>query len=123
MAVSCRSTRRPARARGCASTSRSRKRSRGGARQGACRCRGAMGRGGGRGGEGRGGRGTVLVVEDQAQLRRAAVQPLERAGYKVLAASDGLEALEILRASAEPIHLVFTDVVMGRLRRPGLRHA
>ena len=66
------------------------------------------------------GRETVLVVEDQAQLRRASVQTLERAGYKVLAASDGLEALEILRTTAEPIHLVFTDVVMGRLGGPGL---
>src|ERR1051326_4033451 len=86
MAVSCRSTRRPARARGCAPTSPSRKRYSGGARP---------------------------------QRGRAWVQTLERAGYKVLAASDGLEALEILR-TAEPIHLVFTDVVMGRLRGPGL---
>ncbi|HZE93144.1 MAG TPA: PAS domain S-box protein [Gemmatimonadales bacterium] len=67
-----------------------------------------------------GGHETVLVVEDQAQLRRATVYTLERAGYSVLAAADGIEALHLLRQHGAPIHLVFTDLVMGRLGGRGL---
>ena len=67
-----------------------------------------------------GGQETVLVVEDQAQLRRATVYTLEHAGYQVLSAADGLEALQLLRQHAAPIDLVFTDLVMGRLGGRGL---
>jgi two-component system cell cycle sensor histidine kinase/response regulator CckA len=67
-----------------------------------------------------GGDETILVVEDQAQLRRAAVYTLERAGYRVLTATDGIEALQLLRQHPEPIHLVFTDLVMARLGGRGL---
>ena len=67
-----------------------------------------------------GGKETVLVVEDQAQLRRATVYTLEHAGYNVLAAADGLEALQLLRQHSAPIHLVFTDLVMSRLGGRGL---
>ncbi len=67
-----------------------------------------------------GGRETVLVVEDQAQLRRATAYTLEHAGYTVLAAADGIEALQLLRQHPSPIHLVFTDLVMGRLGGRGL---
>ena len=63
---------------------------------------------------------TVLVVEDQAQLRRATVYTLEHAGYTVVAAADGIEALHLLRQHPSPIHLVFTDLVMGRLGGRGL---
>ncbi|MFN2571380.1 MAG: PAS domain S-box protein [Gemmatimonadales bacterium] len=66
------------------------------------------------------GRETVLVVEDQAQLRRATTYTLERAGYSVIPAGDGLEALQLLRQPPAPIHLVFTDLVMGRLGGRGL---
>jgi len=67
-----------------------------------------------------GGKETVLVVEDQAQLRRATVYTLEHAGYTVLSAGDGIEALHLLRQHPAPIHLVFTDVVMSRLGGRGL---
>ncbi len=67
-----------------------------------------------------GGKETVLVVEDQAQLRRATVYTLEHAGYNVLAAGDGMEALQLLRQHPAPIHLVFTDLVMSRLGGRGL---
>jgi two-component system, cell cycle sensor histidine kinase and response regulator CckA len=66
------------------------------------------------------GKETILVVEDQAQLRRATVYTLERAGYSVLSAGDGYEALQLLRQHPEPIDLVFTDLVMGRLGGRGL---
>ena len=67
-----------------------------------------------------GGRETILVVEDQAQLRRATVHTLEHAGYTVLAAADGIEALQLLRQHPTPIDLVFTDLVMSRLGGRGL---
>jgi len=66
------------------------------------------------------GKETILVVEDQAQLRRATVYTLERAGYSVLSAGDGIEALHLLRQHPEPIDLVFSDLVMGRLGGRGL---
>jgi len=67
-----------------------------------------------------GGQETILVVEDQAQLLRATVYTLERAGYTVLSAADGIEALHLLRQHPAPIHLVFTDLVMARLGGRGL---
>jgi len=62
-----------------------------------------------------GGSETVLVVEDDARVRRVTTRSLEEAGYKVLAASDGAEALRVAKEEAGPLHLVVTDVVM-----PGL---
>jgi len=67
-----------------------------------------------------GGKETILVVEDQAQLRRATVYTLENAGYSVLAAADGMEALHLLRQHQTTIHLVFSDLMMGRLGGLGL---
>ncbi len=67
-----------------------------------------------------GGPETILVVEDQAQLRRATVYTLERAGYTVLSAADGIEALQLLRQHQTPIDLVVTDLVMARLGGRGL---
>ncbi len=62
----------------------------------------------------RGGSETVLVVEDDHQLRRSAKRILEEAGYQVLTAADGLEALEALRQTTG-VRLVFSDLVMPRL--------
>ncbi len=61
----------------------------------------------------RGGRETVLVVEDDDQLRRSAKRILEAAGYQIVTAADGLEALEALRQTG--VQLVFSDLVMPRL--------
>jgi PAS domain S-box-containing protein len=59
------------------------------------------------------GRGeTVLVVEDEALVRRLAVQLLERHGYKVVEACDGREGLRAWEAAAGAVRLVLTDVVM-----------
>ncbi|OLD93653.1 MAG: hypothetical protein AUG79_10945 [Gemmatimonadetes bacterium 13_1_20CM_4_69_16] len=63
----------------------------------------------------RGGSETVLVVEDDDQLRRSAKRILEDAGYQVVTAADGQEALEVLRQQGPAIHLVFSDLVMPRL--------
>jgi PAS domain S-box-containing protein len=67
-----------------------------------------------------GGTETLLVVEDDAAVRATVVELLTELGYRVLEASDGQSALEIIR-SGSPIDLLFTDVVMpGPLRSPDL---
>jgi CheY-like chemotaxis protein len=55
---------------------------------------------------------TILLVEDEEEVRKLAVRVLERQGYKVLAARDGDEALLICEGHPDPIHLMLTDVVM-----------
>ncbi|MGH8869972.1 MAG: response regulator, partial [Actinomycetes bacterium] len=60
------------------------------------------------------GSGMVLVAEDELHVRAFLRITLERAGYTVLAASDGEQALQ-LAASAGPFDLLVTDVVMPRL--------
>jgi CheY-like chemotaxis protein len=79
-----------------------------------------------------GGSETILVVEDNASLRRIVVRQLSEAGYRVLEAPDADAAMYVIDSS-EPIHLLLTDVVMpgamdGRdlahlavARRPSLR--
>jgi PAS domain S-box-containing protein len=58
------------------------------------------------------GGGTILVVEDQAEVRHLAVAALERYGYTVLEASDGESALQLSDRHAGPIDLLVTDVIM-----------
>jgi PAS domain S-box-containing protein len=66
----------------------------------------------------RGGTETILVAEDEDSLRRAAKRVLEKHGYQVLVARDGIEALEVYRANADRIALIISDVVMPRLGGP-----
>jgi CheY-like chemotaxis protein len=54
---------------------------------------------------------TILVVEDDADVREVAVLCLGDAGYRVLAAADGDVALSVI-AGGERIDLLFSDVVM-----------
>ncbi len=54
---------------------------------------------------------TVLVVEDDAEVRALSTQMLRECGYRVLEAADGASALALLEAEAG-IDLLFTDVVM-----------
>ncbi|WP_224248863.1 hybrid sensor histidine kinase/response regulator [Hyalangium gracile] len=58
-----------------------------------------------------GGTETLLVVEDDAEVRSTVVEMLGELGYRVLKAVDGQSALAILQ-SGIPVDLVFTDVVM-----------
>ncbi len=58
---------------------------------------------------------TLLVVEDDAAVRRLARRVLELQGYRVLEAPDGETALTIASSHEGEIHLLFTDVVMPRM--------
>jgi PAS domain S-box-containing protein len=55
---------------------------------------------------------TVLVVEDEDSVRRLALQVLSRAGYRILEAADGGEALSLAAQFGGHIHLLLTDVVL-----------
>lgn len=62
-----------------------------------------------------GGTETVLLVEDDAAVRRLTQRILLDAGYKVLAARSGPEALEMMDSAGRAVDLVLTDVVMPEL--------
>ena len=75
---------------------------------------------------------TILVVEDEDQVRSLTQTILSRRGYRILEAASGKEALRILREHKEPIHLLLTDIVMPEMSgvelarevertRPGMR--
>ena len=55
---------------------------------------------------------TILLVEDSAGLRKLATRVLAPAGYTVLGAATGEEALRLLERHAAPVHLLLSDVVM-----------
>ena len=65
---------------------------------------------------------TVLVVEDQAPLRDITARILARAGYRVLTAGNGPEALAVAAETADPIHVLLTDVVMPEMLGTMLAH-
>jgi PAS domain S-box-containing protein len=55
---------------------------------------------------------TILLVEDQDDVRRFAIDVLEECGYRVLGTSSGPEALALAADYREPIELLVTDVVL-----------
>jgi len=55
---------------------------------------------------------TILVVEDEPQLRDLTRQFLERHGYSVLVAENGASALEVAQRHGGFIHLLLTDIIM-----------
>ncbi len=55
---------------------------------------------------------TILLVEDEENLRRLARQSLETQGYSVIDAPDGTAAIKVSQAHKGPIHLLLTDVIM-----------
>ncbi len=76
--------------------------------------------------------GSILLVEDDIQVRQVARRILERHGYTVLVASSGPSALELFDARGSEVDLLLTDVVMPKMngrdlaerltaRRAGLR--
>lgn len=63
---------------------------------------------------------TILLVEDEEGVRSLAQSILEQHGYHVLAARDGVQALQIAIDYSGPIDLLLTDVVMPGLSGPEL---
>jgi PAS domain S-box-containing protein len=59
--------------------------------------------------------GTVLVVDDEEMVRNPCQAMLEHLGFRVLAAADGLEAVEVFRAHADQIVCVVLDLTMPRM--------
>lgn len=55
---------------------------------------------------------TILVVEDEVAVRDVAIKNLIKQGYRILEASNGIEALKILNEQNKSIDLIFTDMVM-----------
>ncbi len=55
---------------------------------------------------------TILVVEDDVTVQKIVSRSLERSEYRVLTASSGEEAIELVKNNDGPIHLILTDVVM-----------
>jgi PAS domain S-box-containing protein len=65
--------------------------------------------------------GTILIAEDEEPLRRVAKRVLEREGYTVLVATNGKEALDIIRA--RPVDLVISDLMMPQMTGLEFYHA
>ncbi|HXE81126.1 MAG TPA: PAS domain-containing protein [Vicinamibacterales bacterium] len=65
-------------------------------------------------------RGTelVLLVEDEEQVRSLVARALQWSGYRVRAAANGREALELVREESDRVALVVTDVVMPGMSGP-----
>lgn len=58
---------------------------------------------------------TILLVDDEAVVRRIGRTLLSKLGYQVIEAADGLEAIEICRSRGGEIHLVLLDLTMPNL--------
>ena len=67
-----------------------------------------------------GGKETILVVEDEEEVRKLAVAILQKQGYRILEASNGGDAFLICEQGKEKVQLLLTDVVMPGLNGPEL---
>lgn len=58
---------------------------------------------------------TILLVEDEAEIRKYLRQALERHGYRVIEAASGREAVELAQRDFRDVHLLLTDKVMPEM--------
>ena len=58
---------------------------------------------------------TILVVEDEASVRKLVVRSLVSEGYRIIEAEDGEQGYELARDHADKIDLIITDLVMPKL--------
>ena len=63
---------------------------------------------------------TILLVEDEARVRKLIMDVLAARGYRVLEATRGREAIRLVAAHKGPIHLAVVDVVMPGMSGPDL---
>ena len=63
---------------------------------------------------------TILVVDDEKVVCDFCAAVLTRAGYEVLLAENGHQALEIVKALQKPIHLALLDIRMPKMSGPEL---
>jgi two-component system cell cycle sensor histidine kinase/response regulator CckA len=61
------------------------------------------------------GKGTILVADDDPQVREMISETLTKSGYAVLMARDGVETLSQYQSSLQPIDLVILDLVMPQM--------
>jgi len=61
------------------------------------------------------GRETILLVEDEGMILRVARDALAGLGYRIITASDGAQALDMVKTMAGPVDLLVTDVVMPKM--------
>jgi two-component system cell cycle sensor histidine kinase/response regulator CckA len=66
---------------------------------------------------------SVLVVDDEAAVRRFACRVLKLAGYRVFEAIDGVEALELIQGQTAALEAVVSDIVMPRMNGVQLMQA
>ncbi|HEX6835893.1 MAG TPA: response regulator [Polyangia bacterium] len=69
------------------------------------------------------GSGTVLLVEDDEDIRASVGEILREEGFEVVGASDGDDALRYLRSAAEPPRLILLDLMMPVMDGWGFRAA
>src|SRR5215213_5101411 len=67
-------------------------------------------------------RPTILVVDDEGSVRRFALRVLEREGYGVTEARDGVEAVDLIK-SGNTFEAVVSDIVMPRMNGVELMQA
>jgi PAS domain S-box-containing protein len=67
-----------------------------------------------------GGSETILVVEDEEEVRKLAVAILKKQGYRILEAAHGGDAFLICEQGKDRIHLLLTDIVMPEMNGPEL---
>jgi DNA-binding response OmpR family regulator len=63
---------------------------------------------------------TLLVVEDERAFRDLLHEGLQSSGFRVMVASNGVEALKVAEQYDGPIHVLITDVIMPQMSGPEL---
>jgi two-component system, chemotaxis family, chemotaxis protein CheY len=66
---------------------------------------------------------SILLVEDDRDIRDSLLDALAEAGYEVHGAVDGLDALDKLRGTATPPNLILLDLMMPRMNGSEFRKA
>ena len=62
-----------------------------------------------------GGHESILLVEDDDSVRNMVVRMLSESGYRVVAARDGVEAIQLCEDDSREFQLLITDVIMPKM--------